>query len=817
MKLLAVFGTRPEAIKLAPLIRKLGEDPFFDLKVCVTAQHRQMLDQVLEMFEIEADYDLNLMGEAQTLNDITAKVLISLKEKVFTEFLPDGVLVHGDTATTFAAALAGFYERVPIYHVEAGLRTGNLFAPWPEEANRILVSVLTNKHFAPTETAKKSLLKEDVPKEKILVTGNTVIDSLFQTIEMFETNKEKKVALEEKFSFLDKSKKTLLVTGHRRENFGSGFLDICRALSDLSKRDDIQIVYPVHLNPNVRKPVLSLLGNKKNIHLLDPLDYLPFVYLMSKSHVILTDSGGIQEEAPSLGIPVLVMRDVTERPEAVTAGTVKLVGTDQKKIVKEVEGLFDSKEEYKKMSLSHNPYGDGKACARITKEFKRMGLEQKQLCIIGMGYIGLPTAALFSEEGLKVFGVDVNPKVLSCLEKGEVHIVEPGLDEIVKESVAQNKLRVGSKPESSDYYIIAVPTPITATKDPDDSYVMSAIKSLAPALRKGDLVVIESTSPVGTTEKSIKLLEKVRPDLSFPKEGFSKEDVHVVYCPERVIPGKALEEMKENDRIIGCYNEKSYQIAKNLYSLVVKGSCLKTSVKVAEMSKLTENAFRDVNIAFSNELASICDKLKINCFDLIDVANKHPRVNILQPGPGVGGHCIPIDPWFIVSKNKEEAKLIKTARLVNDAKPLAMIERIREEAKSFEKPKIAILGLSFKADIDDLRESPALFIAESLALKSEHELLVVEPYIKTLPESLKGPLVKKIDLDKALLEASIIVVLVDHSLFRNIRPSLKDGQVLIDSKGIWRHLDESQYSSSKVVPSFTNDNAKKIEPSVQKI
>lgn len=805
MKLLAVFGTRPEAIKLAPLIKQLKNDPFFELRVCVTAQHRQMLDQVLEMFEIKPEYDLNLMGEAQTLNEITAKILISLKEKVFTEFFPDGIIVHGDTATTFAGALSGFYEKIPIYHIEAGLRTGNLFAPWPEEANRVLVSVLTQKHFAPTQTAKLSLLKENIPSENILVTGNTVIDSLFQTLKMIQTNVSKKNLCETQFSFLDSSKKLILVTGHRRENFGTGFLNICEALREIAQRDDVQIVYPLHLNPNVRKPVLSILGGCKSIHLLEPLDYLPFIFLMSKAYLILTDSGGIQEEAPSLGIPVLVMRDVTERPEAVEAGTVKLVGTNKTKIINEATILLNHADEYKKMSLAHNPYGDGQACLRIAKEFKRMSTDKKQVCIVGLGYIGLPTAALFANEGMNVFGVDINPLVLKSLEKGEVHIVEPGLDVLVKSCVESKKLQVGREPISSDIFLIAVPTPINLDKSPDDSYVMSATHSIAPVLKKGDLIIIESTSPVGTTEKAIELLKIERPDLKFPKEGTQKEDVHVVYCPERVIPGHALREMKENDRIIGCFNEKSYQMAKNFYQVVVRGDCIKASVKAAEMSKLTENAFRDVNIAFSNELANIAEKLGIDPFELIDLANKHPRVNILQPGPGVGGHCIPIDPWFIVSQSKGQAKLMHQARLINDERPYSVLKKIKEAASHFQRPKVALLGLSFKADIDDLRESPAMTIAVNLAINEDFDLLLVEPYIKELPKAFQQENVRKVSLETAIEEGDVIVVLVEHAIFKASRPQISESQILIDTKGVWRHLRKQDNLFEQTSISFLND------------
>jgi len=364
-KILTVFGTRPEAIKMAPLVKALAADKRFEAKVCVTAQHREMLDQVLELFEIIPEYDLNLMKAGQTLNDVTAGILLNLKP-VLQEFKPDVVLVHGDTATTFAAALAAYYEQIAVGHVEAGLRTGNIYSPWPEEGNRRLTGALTKYHFAPTETSKQNLLKENFDEQTISVTGNTVIDALLMMKDKITTDTQLNAELARSFPFLDESKKLILVTGHRRESFGGGFERICKALAITAKaHPDVQILYPMHLNPNVREPVNRILAGIDNIYLIEPQQYLPFIYLMNRSHIILTDSGGIQEEAPSLGKPVLVMRDTTERPEAVEAGTVKLVGTEVESIVTNLNRLLTDQEEYKKMSVAHNPYGDGKACYRI--------------------------------------------------------------------------------------------------------------------------------------------------------------------------------------------------------------------------------------------------------------------------------------------------------------------------------------------------------------------------------------------------------------------------------------------------------------------
>lgn len=370
IRVLTVFGTRPEAIKMAPLAKLLAEDSAFDARVCVTGQHRQMLDQVLALFEIEPEFDLNIMKAGQDLSDITVRILQALKV-VFAEFRPDIVLVHGDTTTTFATALACYYHQIPVGHVEAGLRTGNLYSPWPEEGNRCLTGALAEYHFAPTQSAQQNLLQENKPESHIFVTGNTVIDALLEVLQKIKQNRPLAVGLAQRYPFLAEDKKMILVTGHRRESFGGGFERICQALAEIAhQHPDVQIVYPVHLNPNVQEPVQRLLSGIDNIYLIEPQDYLPFVYLMHRSYLILTDSGGIQEEAPSLAKPVLVMRETTERPEAVAAGTVKLVGTDVAQIIDETNKLLTSSQDYQKMAQAHNPYGDGKACQRIIDVIK---------------------------------------------------------------------------------------------------------------------------------------------------------------------------------------------------------------------------------------------------------------------------------------------------------------------------------------------------------------------------------------------------------------------------------------------------------------
>ncbi|QOG23583.1 UDP-N-acetylglucosamine 2-epimerase (non-hydrolyzing) [Bradyrhizobium sp. SEMIA] len=365
-KAIAIFGTRPEAIKMAPVVTELRRSATLDLRVCVTGQHRGMLDQVLDLFAIKPDYDLNLMVPNQVLDQLTAKLLTGIGQ-VLDQEKPDLVLVHGDTSTTLAASLAAFYRKLPVGHVEAGLRSGSLSAPWPEEMNRRVATLATRFHFAPTERSRQNLLDEAVDPSHVHVTGNTVIDALMETVERMKVAPSARAQMQKRFSYLDPDLPLILVTGHRRENFGDGFENICSALLDIVTRHNVQIVYPVHPNPNVLAPVQRLLGAQKRIHLIDPLDYEPFVYLMERSYLIITDSGGVQEEAPSLGKPVLVMRETTERPEAVDAGTVILVGTFRERIVEEASRLLTDRDHYGRMAQAINPYGDGMAAKRIRK------------------------------------------------------------------------------------------------------------------------------------------------------------------------------------------------------------------------------------------------------------------------------------------------------------------------------------------------------------------------------------------------------------------------------------------------------------------
>ncbi|NML34332.1 UDP-N-acetyl-D-mannosamine dehydrogenase [Paraburkholderia antibiotica] len=416
-----------------------------------------------------------------------------------------------------------------------------------------------------------------------------------------------------------------------------------------------------------------------------------------------------------------------------------------------------------------------------------------RISIIGLGYIGLPTATLFASRKLRVIGVDVSQHVVDTINRGNIHIVEPELDILVQAAVGAGYLRATMQPEPADAFVIAVPTPLTEEQKPDVGCIEAAAKSIAPVLTKGNLVILESTSPVGTTEKLAQWLAELRPDLTFPQQAGNESDIRIAYCPERVLPGRIVHELVANDRVIGGMTQKCSAAAVALYKSFVQGECVVTQVRAAEMCKLAENSFRDVNIGFANELSMICDEQGIDVWELIRLANRHPRVNILQPGCGVGGHCIAVDPWFIVHSAPEKTKLIRAAREVNDAKPAWVVQKVEQAITrltrmgiAFEEIRIACLGITYKANIDDLRESPALQIVRVLARRYEQKVAVVEPNLSQLPDDLIGARPQLLTVDEAIADAHILVLLVDHVEFKEVKPELNSRQVLIDTRGIWK-------------------------------
>lgn len=411
------------------------------------------------------------------------------------------------------------------------------------------------------------------------------------------------------------------------------------------------------------------------------------------------------------------------------------------------------------------------------------------ISVVGLGYIGLPTAAVFASRGLDVIGVEVSEKAVNTINAGKVHIVEPDLDMVVRGAVHAGRLRATLIPEPADAFMIAVPTPFKGDNEPDLSYIEAAGKNIAPVLKKGDLVILESTSPVGATEQLSYWLEEARPDLSFPHMQGEDADVQVAHCPERVLPGKVLQELVSNDRIIGGLTPYCTERATELYELIVAGECIATNARTAELAKLTENSFRDVNIAFANELSTICDQLDVNVWELIRLTNRHPRVNVLNPGPGVGGHCIAVDPWFIVHSAPEKARMIRMAREINNDKPLYVVDQVGALADQFKKPVIACFGLAFKADIDDLRESPAMDICEAIAEQEIGEVLAVEPNIAELPEHLLNKGVELVAVNEALERANTIVILVDHKSFIRLPKEKFAAKMVVDTRGLLSRLN----------------------------
>lgn len=421
-----------------------------------------------------------------------------------------------------------------------------------------------------------------------------------------------------------------------------------------------------------------------------------------------------------------------------------------------------------------------------------MIVNHNKLCVVGLGYIGLPTASLLATKGFEVHGVDVNPKAVDTINAGKIHIKEPDLDVLVKSAVQSGRLKASLEPAAADVFILAVPTPFKDGHVPDITYVEAATRSIAPYLAPGNLVILESTSPVRTTEQVAEWIRELRPDLDVPglssAEGGSVDggNVFIAHCPERVLPGQILKELVENDRIVGGINPASTEVAKQFYQRFVSGAVLTTDSRTAELAKLVENTYRDVNIAFANELSLICERLSIDVWQLIELANHHPRVNILKPGPGVGGHCIAVDPWFIVDAVPEEARLIRTAREVNDAKPEHVVQKVEEKAARFKSPTIACLGLAYKADVDDLRESPSVEIAQHLAVSGAGQILAVEPHIDELPKKLAASGVRLVSLAEALNDSDIIVGLVDHSVFLGVSPKELREKIVIDTRGMWK-------------------------------
>lgn len=800
-----VIGTRPEGIKLMPLYHALKRSHLSPI-ICSTMQHDELLTQVFDLFGVKPDFDLAIMRLGQDLFYLTQSILQKTKE-LFIKIKPRMVIVQGDTTSSMAASLAAFYLGIPVVHVEAGLRTDDVYAPFPEEMNRRLISSLATIHCAPTQLAVDNLRASGVVSDAIYMTGNTVVDALRLIKNALDCQalKPPEALMQQIALCRSQQKKIMLLTAHRRESFDGGLDRIfCAVKKFLLEHPDVVCFYPFHPNPAVITAIAhGQLAEVPTIILSDPITYKDMVYLLLESDWVLTDSGGLQEEAVSLGKSVLVLREKTERMEGVLAGFAHVVGTDQSCIYQALNALYDNA--YPSVIHTISVYGDGYASEKIVtiiqayeqKEHIReepliiadvqsISHEKKEkymdkICMIGLGYIGLPTAIVAVDHGCAVVGVDVDQARVDKINAGDPVIHEPEIYEKLHVALGTGRLHATTRIQAADFFIVAVPTPFKENKIADLSYVYSAGESIARVLARGNVVILESTIPVGTTQAFAQFLQD--------KTGLiAGQDFYVAHCPERVLPGNIFNELIHNDRIIGGINQESVHAAKKLYTYFVQGTLYLTNAATAEMVKLVENSSRDVQIAFANQVASMAYSVGLNPFEVIELANKHPRVDILKPGCGVGGHCIAVDPWFLVETFPAQTTLLHAARLVNDNKPLEVIQCTRNAVEEWKKThenicKVAVFGLTYKADVDDLRESPAMLIAQSLKAWTDIHLLVIEPHVhQSKMAALFGE--HAVSVSTAVEQADIVLFLVGHTRFKAIHKKQLYGKTVLDFCGL---------------------------------
>ena len=801
---LLVIGTRPEGIKMAPVYHALKRAGIPTV-VCSTMQHNQLLEEVLELFDIKPDITLHIMRPSQDLFYLTQAVLLKTKE-VLLSVKPCMILVQGDTTSSMAASMAAFYLNIPVGHIEAGLRTDDIQLPFPEEMNRRVISLIARYHFAPTAGAVANLLAHGVRRDQIFCTGNTVVDSLYiirekirnRTVSIREDIKERIEMCKVE------NRPIALLTVHRRESFNGSIETILRTIKKWAQEHpDLQWFYPYHPNPYIVKAIAAInLMSLPNLFLCDPLPYKELVYLLDAAHIVLTDSGGIQEEAVSLGKPVLVLREKTERIEGVLTGNARIVGNDENKIIDGIFWALGYKQ--KTCKKGKHVYGDGHAAEKIVAFIQscydqlqeKNGSQSleivtvhptikdtsvKRVCVLGLGYIGLPTAMVAAESGYKVIGFDIDEKKVKEINDGNPIIHEPEAYEKLQYALGSKLFHATVSIERADYFMIAVPTPLTKEKKADLSYVFSAAETIAPVLCVGNVVIIESTIPVGTTQRVAEFLEE--------KTGLrAGYDFFMAHCPERVLPGHIFYELVFNDRIIGGINKISVEKAKEFYVPFVSGTLHLTSATTAEMVKLVENSSRDAKLAFAHQIASMAYSKGLDPYEIIELANKHPRVNILRPTCGVGGHCIAIDPWFLIESFPKNSNFIQAAREVNDSKPREVIRGIQNTVLQWRKNNMGVcnvllFGLSYKPNIEDLRESPALRIAQSLQSDESMQLLVSDPHVETkvMQELFKDRAVGTIE---GISKADIVVFLVAHDRFKLIDRKLLEHKQIIDCCGV---------------------------------
>jgi UDP-N-acetylglucosamine 2-epimerase (non-hydrolysing) len=802
-----IVGTRPEGIKMAPVyfaLKKAG----LPVLLVSTMQHEQLLQDVFDLFNIKPDYDLAIMRQGQDLFYITQALLQKTKE-LFQQIKPSLVLVQGDTTSTFAASLSAFYAHIPVMHIEAGLRTGDMQSPFPEEFNRRCISLLAQHHFAPTAGAAAHLIAEGIADQAISIVGNTVVDALYMLNDALAQGRiQPSIRLQERITqSIANAKHIILLTMHRRESFDGGIERVLQAVATfLREHDDVVCFYPYHPNPHVVQALqYAQMQELANCYLLEPLSYADMVYLLNKVDLVLTDSGGIQEEAISLGKRVLILREKTERTEAIAAGMAHLVGTDYAMIMAYMEQLYATP----LLTGTTTFYGDGKAAEKIvqhivdTHVLKKRYQEVSQLAheqhastlqtpliqtkrntmhvvMLGLGYIGLPTALVMADHGYTVTGVDIDAARVAAINAGDAVIQEPEIYERLQVALQKDNFKAVIQICTADYYIIAVPTPFKEEKKADLQYVYAAADMIATVLKAGDTILLESTVPVGATDAVAVYLAQ--------RTGFKVgHDIFIAHCPERVLPGNIFHELLQNDRIIGGVTPICAQKAREVYAQFVKGALHLADAKSAELVKLIENSSRDVQIAFAHQVASMAYSLGLDPYQIIDLANRHPRVNILQPSAGVGGHCIAVDPWFLIETMQPQTALLQAARHINDARPLEIIAYIQREILAFTRstqrvPNVLLMGLTYKPDVDDLRESPALHIAHMLKNEPSCRLLVCEPHVKQT--YLKGELSNRVvNITQGVEQADIIVFLVAHTRFKAIDRTILATKKVLDFCG----------------------------------
>ncbi|XPF93396.1 non-hydrolyzing UDP-N-acetylglucosamine 2-epimerase [Colwellia sp. RE-S-Sl-9] len=747
MKIGIVVGTRPEIIKMAPVIRecKNRNIPYF---IIHSNQHYSEEMDSIFFKELELPKPHYNLGVGSGLHsNQTGNILIKM-EPILVDEKPDIVLVQGDTNTVLAGALAASKLGIKVGHIEAGLRSYD--RSMPEETNRIMTDHISDYLFAVGPNQQVILQKEGIDKEKIYTVGNTVSDSLFQHLEISATKSDilNQLNLE--------SKKYFLVTAHRASNVDipANLLELLELFNQLHKKYNQTIVWPIH--PRTQSKLKEFNIDIPNyLKLLPPIGYLDFIQLQKHAQLILTDSGGIQEEACLLGVPCITLRENTERPESIEVGANVLVGRNAKKAIAAADKWLSAKE---KLAWD-NPFGDGRVAEYIIDVVTGKDADQAEtivprnetIAVIGMGYMGLPISSLIAQAGYSVTGVDLSQEKVDAINNAECPFDEVGMPELLKKVVSQGFLKGSTSIPSSDTYLIAVPTPHKKNSC-DRSYVFSAVDAIAEVAKNGQIVIVESTISPQTS---------LAVEKRFAEKGLT---IDVVHCPERAIPGQTLFELVNNDRIVGASNEVAQQKVKRIYQSFVNGEVFLTDLTTAECIKLVENTSRDVGIAFANELAEICTELDVNVHEVIRLANRHPRVNILSPGPGVGGHCIPIDPWFLVESTKA-GEFVRLARKINDERPLIVASQAIKLLKSTGGNNITILGVAYKANVDDCRETPALHILEEFKKQSVN-VKYHDPYVPSWNcERIKS-------LSEVDSWSDIVILVTDHTCYNTLNLSV---------------------------------------------